>query len=75
LFPSARSATPVPPPGEGDSFAKTAALETALNNTPDIRSDAVARGLALVNNTNYPSPTEIKQLSGFLANQLQSSQD
>jgi len=56
----------------GDSFASSTDLEGALQNTPDIRPDAVAAGRALVNNTNYPSDETLKKLSNFLASQLPS---
>ncbi len=75
LPPATRSATGAKPVAESDSFTGSTALETALKTTPDTRAEAVARGRALVSDSNYPSPNDIKKLSGFLASQLQSSQD
>jgi hypothetical protein len=72
--PSATGATPAPSV-EGDSFASSAALEAALKSAPDIRPEAVAGGRDLVSNANYPSDDTIKQLSDFLATQLQSDSD
>jgi hypothetical protein len=63
------------PVAQGDSFASSTALEDALRNAPDIRPDAVAEGRALVSNPNYPSANTVKQLSEFLAGQLQSNSD
>jgi hypothetical protein len=54
-----------------ESFANSSALEGALNNTPDVRPEAVANGQALANDPGYPSGDTLKQLSGFLANHLQ----
>jgi len=68
------SATGAKPPAEAaDSFASSSALETALKNTPDIRPEAVTEGRALAANANYPSADTVKQLSDFLAGQLDSS--
>jgi hypothetical protein len=50
-------------------------LNAALKTTSDTRPDAVARGLALVSDANYPSDAEVKVLSGFLASRLQTNQD
>jgi hypothetical protein len=61
------------PPVETDSFDGSATLQAALQNTSDIRPEAVARGLALANTDGYPPPSAIKQLSAFLANKLQSN--
>lgn len=74
-FPATRSATGAKPVAESDSFARSTALETALKNTADTRPEAVARGLDLINNGNYPSADAVKTLSSFLASQLQSSPD
>jgi hypothetical protein len=75
LTPATRSATGAKPAVESESFASSTALETALKNTADIRPEAVARGLALINSGNYPSPDAVKKLSGFLASQLHSNPD
>ena len=44
--------------GERLSSANTQALREALNNSPEIRSDVVAKGKALAVDPNYP-PREI----------------
>jgi hypothetical protein len=75
LIPATRSTTGAEPAAESDFFASSTALETALKNTADTRPEAVARGLDLINNGNYPSADAVKKLSGFLASQLQSSPD
>jgi hypothetical protein len=75
LIPATRSATGAKPAAESDSFASSTALETALKNTSDTRPEAVARGLDLINNGNYPSADAVKKLSDFLASQLQSNPD
>jgi len=69
LAPGAQPAAP------DDSFSGSTALEGALQKTPDIRPDAVARGRELVNNGNYPSADTITKLSNFLASQLPASLD
>jgi hypothetical protein len=75
LTPAARSATAPKPVAPPDSFDSSSALEMALNNTSDIRPEALARGLDLVNDSNYPSSDTVKKLSDFLAGQLQSGQE
>jgi hypothetical protein len=75
LFPATRSAAGAKPVAGSDSFASSAALETALKNTADTRPEAVARGLDLINSGNYPSADAVKKLSGFLASQLQFNPD
>jgi hypothetical protein len=75
LPPSPRAGTGAKPVAASDSFTSSADLDAALKDSPDIRPDAVARGLALVSNPNYPSADEVKKLSGFLANQLKSLTD
>jgi hypothetical protein len=67
-----RSAGGTPPTGtETGSFASSSALEGALNSTPDVRADAVARGRALVSKDGYPPEETIKKMSDFLASRLQ----
>jgi hypothetical protein len=77
LVPSARPLAPGAQSIAGtDSFANsTAGLEDALQNTPEIRPEAVARGMQLASQDGYPSDDEIKSLSNFLANKLQSNSD
>jgi hypothetical protein len=75
LTPTPRPSIGPGPAAETDSFTSSAALQNVLKNTTDVRADAVARGRALVSNDGYPSDEQLKTLSGFLADRLQSSQD
>lgn len=59
------------PDAASDSFASSSALEAALQNTPDLRPEAVSNGLTLAADSGYPSGETIKQLSDFLAARLQ----
>lgn len=59
----------------GDSFAPATDLEGALQNTPDVRADAVERGRNLVNDDGYPPDGAIKSLSNFLAGHLSNGLD
>ena len=61
--PSAQGAT------ETDSFSSSSALN-GLQSAPDVRSEAVARGRALVAQDGYPPADTVKKLSGFLADKL-----
>lgn len=64
---------PAPVDSDGDSFDSNNPLLNALNNTPDVRADVVARGRAAVASDGYPPPDVVKKLSNFLANKLQSN--
>ncbi len=52
--------------GEKLSRAHTESLNTALNNTPEIRPEVVARGKALAVDLNYPPRQIIEQLSKLI---------
>lgn len=73
--PTGRPQTDAPAAADGDSFASSTALETALNNTPDVRPEAVANGRELADNPEYPSDATVKTLSNFLASQFQAGMD
>ena len=76
LAPATPSAAAAQPPvAENDSFASSTALEAALDNTPDVRPQAVAEGRALAGDGGYPSSETVKQLSDFLAAHLQSDSE
>ena len=75
LPPVKNSAPGTKPVAPADSFDNSSVLEGALQNTPDIRPEAVASGRALVNNSDYPSDDTVKKLSSFLASQLPASLD
>jgi hypothetical protein len=70
-----RSPAAAPTADSGASFASTNALNVALKQVPDVRSDAVDRARDLINDPNYPSADTIKKLSSFLAGKLQSNPD
>jgi hypothetical protein len=53
------------------SSSNTDALRTALNNTPEVRPDVVARGKALAANSSYPPLEIINRLTEMII----SSQD
>jgi hypothetical protein len=58
-----------PAAGGGDvgEFTTTQALQEALEQTPDVRPEAVARGQALVANDHYPPPETIRRLAVLFA--------
>jgi hypothetical protein len=64
--------TPVKTAASEPAFSASAALEGALSQVPDVRAEAVARAVALINDRNYPPADTIKQLSDFLAAKLTS---
>jgi hypothetical protein len=57
-------------PTEQVNFAQSAAVEQALQKSPEIRTDAVDRARSLVGNINYPPPETIRRLSNLLAMHL-----
>ncbi len=68
------------PPAKANSsdavqLGKTAELEQALENLPDVRAEAVQRGKALVNDANYPPPETIRKISHLLALKLQEPEE
>lgn len=52
------------------NFAQSAAVEQALQKSPNVRTDAVERAKALVGNISYPPPETIRRLSNLLAMHL-----
>lgn len=70
---------PTPPPkpapsskpaSDSASFARSEAVNAALQNLPASRPEAVARAQQLINDPNYPSSGMVKQLSQFLTTNL-----
>jgi hypothetical protein len=55
-----------PAGGERLSSSNTDALREALNNTPEVRADVVARGKALAVDPNYPPREIIEKLSELM---------
>lgn len=70
--PSGRSAAAAKVEGDTTSFTGSMAVETQLKGLPDIRPEAVDRAKELIGDANYPSSTMVKQLSQFLAANLNS---
>lgn len=64
--PAAKTAT------DTASFTKSAAVEAELKSLPDSRPEAVDRARQLISDASYPPPAVVKQLSQFLAANLQS---
>jgi hypothetical protein len=52
---------------EGGEFAGTAALQRALDATPDVRPEAVARGQALAKSDQYPPAETMQRLARLFA--------
>jgi hypothetical protein len=52
---------------EGGEFAGAAALQRALDATPDVRPEAVARGQALANSVQYPPAETMQRLARLFA--------
>jgi hypothetical protein len=53
-----------------DPFASSSALESAVQNLPASRPDAVARARELAADPNYPPPGALRQIASLLAGQL-----
>jgi hypothetical protein len=58
------------PAAEADAFAGSAAVNSALRNSPDSRPDAVARARTLINDPSYPGPETLRGISQLLAGQI-----
>jgi hypothetical protein len=52
------------------TFPDTLALKERLDQTADVRPEAVARGRALVNASNYPPDHTIRGIAALLAAQV-----
>jgi hypothetical protein len=63
---SARAPKPSSDSGERLSSANTDALREALNNSPEIRPDAVERGYKLSIDPNYPPRELIERLAKLM---------
>ena len=59
-----------PQVGDSASFRETDAVNGALLQTPDIRSDAVARARALIADAQYPPLSTIHAISKLVAANL-----
>jgi len=58
------------PAAETDAFAGSAAVNSALRNSPDSRPDAVSRARTLINDASYPGPETLRKVSQLLADQI-----
>jgi hypothetical protein len=72
LIPPGRSAAAAKTAPDTASFTRSAGLEAALKGLPESRPEAVTQAKQLINDPGYPSSDMIKQLSQFLAPQLNS---
>jgi hypothetical protein len=52
------------------SFERTQGLEKSLQETPQVRPEAVAQASALVSNEDYPSDESLNKLAGLLAGKI-----
>jgi hypothetical protein len=58
------------PAAELDAFAGSAAVNSALRNTPDSRPDAVDQARVLIKDPSYPGPETLRKVSELLAGQI-----
>ena len=49
------------------SFERTQALEKTLQETPQVRPEAVTQASALISDANYPSDETLNKMAGLLA--------
>ena len=75
FIPPGRSAASAKTAADTASFTRSDAVEAELKSLPDSRPEAVDRARQLINDPSYPSSTTVKQLSQFLAANLQSEND
>lgn len=54
-------------PGDAGDFANADALRNALENTPDVRPEAVARARELVTSPHYPPEVMVRKLAQLFA--------
>ena len=52
---------------EGVAFSRAEKLNQALRDTPEVRTDSVAKGQAVVSQTEYPPKETIKKIATLLA--------
>ena len=57
------------------SIGRTQDLEKTLQETPQIRPEAVARASALASDENYPSDELLNKMAGFLAGKITDQPD
>ena len=55
------------------SFSSSEALQSALQQVPDVRQTVLERAASLVNDPQYPSSQVMQQLASRLANHLMNS--
>jgi hypothetical protein len=65
----ARPSTP-PPADTTMSFERTQSLQNTLQETSQVRPEAVARASALVADNNYPSDETLGKMAGLLADKI-----
>lgn len=65
----------VPAGRDSLSLDQAGALQTALSDQPEIRSDVVERGRALAADPNYPSASVIGHVANLIANSADLSED
>jgi hypothetical protein len=70
---------PVVPPakpqaGDSASFQGTDAVNSALQQTPDVRPEAVSRARALITDAQYPPQSMIHDISRLLAANLKQNE-
>jgi hypothetical protein len=59
---------------DAGEFSSTEGLQRALNATPDVRPEAVARGKALIESPHYPPDQTLQSLARLLALDFSTSQ-
>jgi hypothetical protein len=52
------------------SFERTQALEKTLQETPQVRPEAVTQASALISDANYPSDEVLNKMAGLLAGKI-----
>ena len=55
------------PAGDASHWSRSRSFEPELAATPDVRSEVVARGKALIADPNYPSQAQLKAVAAVLA--------
>jgi hypothetical protein len=56
--------------GDSASFGRTDAVNNALQQVPDVRTDAVMRARALLDDNDFPPPLVLNAISKLIATQL-----
>lgn len=67
-----KSSSPAPAPKATDSaqFESAAALNRALEDTPDVRASEIQRARQLISDPSYPSAQTIKRIATTLATNI-----